>query len=188
MSNEKKSGSASAETREAASVRRYTYTLGELDKAVIRQLGGTCLNREGGARGPCCEIDEETAQTLENVRSCSSGAAGGFKGFIYYSETREFTAANRDSIVARLRDWIDEGMFDGSKSVVGAVLSFSCLKGYDPAEIEDEAARVLFGPVDGIRGGDLDTVANALAWCALEDLAFALDGQEVEEVEEGRAE
>ena len=158
--------------------KKYNITLSALDRAVVAQLGGTCSNIDGDR----CEIDEETAQALADVRRCSCGAAGGFSGFIYYSETREFTAANRAEIVARLREQIDEGLFTDEngkpRGVVGAVVMFSCFKGEDPAEIEEEAARVLFGPVADIRFGELDRVANALAWGALEDLAFKLDGQE----------
>lgn len=181
MSNETKRAAGAAS---GARVRSYDYTLGELDMAVIRQLGGEGRNTADG-----CEISEDAAAELENVRACSCGAAGGFSGFIYYSETREFTAANRSAIVARLREQIDEGLFTDSdgkpRGVVGAVMMFSCLKGCDPAELEEEAARVLFGPLEDVRGGDLDLVANALAWAALEGLAFALDGCEIEE---GRAE
>lgn len=165
--------------------RKYNISLSELDRAVVAQLGGTCSNIDGDR----CEIDEDTAQKLANVCRCSCGAAGGFSGFIYYSETREFTAANRTAIVARLREQIDEGLFTDengkTRGVVGAVVMFSCFKDENPAEIEEEAARVLFGPLEDVRGGDLDRVANALAWGALEDLAFRLDGCEVEEDGEG---
>jgi len=167
-------------TSNAARVRRFDCTLGALDFAVLRQLGGEGRNIEDGR----CEIDEGTAEELANVCRCSAGAAGGFGGFIYYTETADFTARNRAEIVARLREQIAEGLFsdgDGkARGVVGAVLSFNCFKGEDPAEIEEEAARVLFGPVEDIRGGELNRVANALAWSALEDLAFRLDGCEVE--------
>lgn len=172
-------------TTTAARVRRFDCTLGALDFAVIRQLGGEARNIDGGQ----CEINEDTAQKLADVCRCSCGAAGGFSGFIYYTETADFTAKNRAEIVARLREQIDEGLFTDengkARGVVGAVLSFNCFKGEDPAEIEEEAARVLFGPVEAITGGELNRVANALAWSALEDLAFRLDGCEVEEDGEG---
>jgi hypothetical protein len=166
----------------AANVRRYYYTLSRADRAVVAQMGGTCRNTPKG-----CTIDEDTAARLADVCRCSCGAAGGFSGFIYYTETREFTAKNRAAIVARLREQIDEGLFTDEngkpRGVVGAVVMFSCFKDEDPAEIEEEAARVLFGPLEDVRGGDLDRVANALAWGALEDLAFRLDGQECDEDE-----
>ena len=157
--------------------KHYTVTLSALDRAVVAQMGGECRNTSRG-----CEIDEDTAERLADVCRCSCGAAGGFTGFIYYSETREFTAANRAAILDSLREQIAEGLWPDS-SAVGAVCSFNCFKNDNRAEIEEEAARVLFGPVDDIRGGELDCVANALAWAALEDLAYKLDGQEDDEGE-----
>lgn len=159
-------------------MKAYQITLNELDRATVAQLGGTCENTANG-----CRIDDDTAATLADVCRCSCGAAGGFNGFIYYTETREFTAANRDAIRARLKEQIDEGLFDGAHGVVSAVMMFHCFKDENPAEIEEEAARVLFGSVSLIRSGAFDRVANALAWGALEDLAFRLDGQEIDEAE-----
>lgn len=163
-------------------MKAYQITLDELDRATVAQLGGTCENTANG-----CRIDDDTAQTLADVCRCSCGAAGGFSGFIYYTETREFTAKNRAAIVARLCEQIDEGLFTDEngkpRGVVGAVVMFSCFKGENAAEIEEEAAKVLFGDVSEIGSGELDRVANALAWGALEDLAFRLDGQEIEEDE-----
>ena len=166
--------------------RRYWRNLSALDMAVIKQLTGG----DGVARNLSdsqCEIDEDTAEQLANVCRCSCGAAGGFSGFTYYSDTREFFAAHRDEIAARIREQIDEGLFGGARGVVSAVMSFNCLKGCDAAEIEDEAARAFFGPMDGFDEGALDNVANACAWDALEDLAFGLDGQEIEDEEGGEA-
>lgn len=169
-------------TKATPKMRKYWHTLSDLDLAVIAQLTdghGVTRNLVGGM----CEIDEDTAQQLADVCRCSYGAAGGFHGFIYYTETREFFAANRAGIIAAIRDQIDRGLWADESgapvSVVGAVMRFSALKGEDPAEIEEAAARALFGPLDDVRGGDLDTVANVCAWGALEDLAFGLDGQEI---------
>lgn len=175
-------------TANTPKTQKYWVTLSALDMAVIKQLNGDAFARnvEGG-----CEIDEETAQKLADVCRCSAGAAGGFSGFIYYRETADFVAANRAEIVARLREQIDAGLFTDEngkpRGVVGAVLSFSCFKGEDPAELEEEVARVLFGPVADIRTGELDRVSNALAWSALEDLAYKLDGQEIADDESADA-
>ena len=174
--------------------RRYWRNLSALDMAVIKQLTGG----DGVARNLSdsqCEIDEDTAEQLANVCRCSCGAAGGFSGFTYYSDTREFFAAHRDEIAARIREQIAEGLFDEGlfsdengrpASVIGAVVRYESLKDEDPAEVEEMAARAFFGPLEDVKGGDLDTVANACAWGALEDLAFSLDGREIED--EGRAE
>ena len=162
----------------AETVVKFDTRLNELDAAVIAQLGGTSRNV-----GDSCEITENAADQLANVCRSSCGAAGGFPGFIYYTETREFFKAHRDEIAARLREQIAEGLFDGARGVVSAVMSFNCLKVCDAAEIEEEAARAFFGPLEGFDEGALDNVANACAWAALEDLAFRLDGQRIEEDE-----
>lgn len=159
-------------------IARYTVTLDALDLAVIAQLGGTARNVEDG-----CEIGADAADQLANVCRSSCGAAGGFPGFIYYTETREFFKLHRYEIAARLREQIAEGLFDGARGVVSAVMMFSCLKGFDSAEIEEDAARAFFGTLEGFDDGALDNVANACAWAALEDLAFRLDGQRIEDDE-----
>lgn len=157
-------------------MKNFNITLSKLDRAVVTQMGGTCKNTPNG-----CRISTDTAEELANVSRSYCGAAGGFSGFTWYSDTREFTAKNRAEIVAALREQIDAGLFEGVRGVVGAVMMFNCLKKDDPAEIEEEAARVLFGSLRAVRSSDLDRVANALAWGALEDLAYRLDGAEIDE-------
>ena len=93
----------------AETVAKFDAQLDELDAAVIAQLGGTSRNV-----GDSCELSEDAADQLANVCRCSCGAAGGFPGFIYYHETREFFKANRERIAARLREQIAEGLFDGA--------------------------------------------------------------------------
>ena len=161
----------------AETVAKYDYQLDELDAAVIAQLGGTSRNV-----GDSCELSEDAADQLANV--CRCGAAGGFPGFTYYTETRDFFKSHRDEIASRLREQIAEGFFEGARGVVSAVMSFSCFKDCDAAEIEEEAARAFFGPLEGFDDGALDNVANACAWAALEDLAFRLDGQRIEDDDE----
>lgn len=165
-------------TEDGEKFAKFRATLDALDLATVEQLGGTGRNTANG-----CEIDEDAAETLANVCRCSCGAAGGFPGFIYYTETREFFKAHRDEIAARLREQITEGVFGDARGVVSAVMSFACLKDCDAAEIEEEAARAFFGPLEGFDEGALDNVANACAWAALEDLAFRLDGQWIEDDE-----
>ena len=157
---------------------KFSATLDALDIATIEQLGGRARSSSDG-----CIISEDAADQLANVCRSSCGAAGGFTGFVYYHETREFFKANRERIAARLREQISDGLFDGARGVVSAVMSFNCLKGCDAAEIEEEAARAFFGPLEGFDEGALDNVANACAWAALEDLAFRLDGQRIEDDE-----
>lgn len=172
------SNTTTTNTNTAETVAKFDAQLDELDAAVIAQLGGMSRNVGDG-----CEISEDAADQLANVCRSSCGAAGGFPGFIYYHETREFFKANRERIAARLREQIAEGLFEGARGVVSAVMSFACLKDCDAAEIEEEAALAFFGPLEGFDEGALDNVANACAWGALEDLAFSLDGQRIEDDE-----
>ena len=163
----------------AASMRRFNANLSTLDFAVIDQLGGEARNVGGS-----CEISTDAAGELANVCRCSAGAAGGFNGFIYYSETVAFTLANRAEILAQLRQQIADGLFGECGGVVSAVMSFNCLKTDDAqerAELEEEAALFLFGDPEEYAAKYSGIVANALAWAALEDLAFRLDGQEIAE-------
>ena len=161
----------------AANVRRFNTNLSTLDLAVIKQLGGEARNI-----GNICEISTDAAEELANVCRCSAGAAGGFNGFIYYSETVAFTLANRDEITARLREQIADGLFSECDGVISAVMSFNCLKTDDVqehAELEEETALALFGNPEEYQAKYTGIVANALAWAALEETAFRLDGQEI---------
>ena len=160
----------------AANVRQYkNETFTALDLAVIEQMGGEARNTSDG-----CEIDEDTAQTLKDVSRCSAGAAGGFSGFIYYAETSDFAMKNRGLIVAKLREDVENGFFCDEHSnecggIVSAVMSFNCLKTKDRkerGELEEEVAKCLFGDPEAYKAEYTGIVANALAWAALEDLAF----------------
>lgn len=155
---------------------KFNYQLDALDIAVVEQLGGKAWIAGDGK----AEISDDAADQLANVCSCSCGAAGGFPGFIYYTETREFFKAHRDEIAQRIREQIEEGLFEGANGVISAVMMFACLKDCDKAEIEEEAARAFFGPLEDFDEGALDTVANACAWAALEDLSYRLDGQRID--------
>jgi hypothetical protein len=180
-------------TTTAANVRHFdNETLTALDLAVIAQMGGEARNTESG-----CEIDADTCQELENVTRCSAGAAGGFRGFIYYSETVDFALENRAAIIEKLREDIENGFFcdcHGNEcgGIVSAVMTFNCLKTQDRkerAELEEEAAICLFGDPEEYRRRDFAQVANALAWAALEDLAFRFcDWEEEDEEDEEESE
>ena len=91
------------------------------------------------------------------------GAAGGFGGFIYYTDTCRFYAVNRDAILEAVRD-----MCDGlGEEPIQFVRSFNCLKD----ATESEVGLTLYGSKK-----QHDTqVANALAWFALEEVARAFE-------------
>ena len=95
------------------------------------------------------------------------GAAAGFGGFIYYTDTCRFYAVNRDAILEAVRD-----MCDGlGEEPIQFVRSFNCLDA-----TESEVGLTLYGSKK-----QHDTqVANALAWFALEEVARAFDDLEGE--------
>ena len=108
------------------------------------------------------QLGENWKEDLQNVLRCSSGAAGGFSGFIYYSETTQFAKKYRKQIVELLEE---QAEYFGYSGPVEMVKKFNCLKGFDATE--KEVARSLYG-----RPTDDDTqILNALAWYALEEVA-----------------
>lgn len=109
----------------------------QLALAVARQVGGK----------------SELLEIAQDVNR--HGAAGGFNGFIYYSETVGFFRKNKKAII----DLVEEMADDFGKSPQKLVATFQCLD-CD----ETEAAKALYGRYD--EGFDL--IYNALAWFALE--------------------
>ena len=108
------------------------------------------------------QLGENWKEDLQNVLRCSSGAAGGFSGFIWYSDTVQFAKKNRKAIVELLEEQAEDFGYSGP---IEMVRSFNCLKGFDPNE--REVARSLYG-----RPTEEDTqILNALAWYALEEVA-----------------
>lgn len=123
----------------------FTNTDGKLIKAVKRQSG----------------YDWNDFQDyLKNVSSSPCGAAGGFIGFIYYSETSEFWRRNRKIITERLNDLA----FELGENTLLMVMSFGGVKGNFS---EDEIGRALYGRYNS----DLDQIYNVFAWFALEEVA-----------------
>jgi len=112
----------------------------QLVRAVVKQVGGWD------------SFKEIAADVMKH------GADAGFSGFIYYKDTCDFYAKNRENIYA-LASEMASSM---GEEVVGMVKSFRCLN--DSTEVEVGAT--LFG-----NKAKHDThVANALAWFALEEV------------------
>ena len=87
------------------------------------------------------------------------GASGGVSGFIYYSDTVNFTKRNKNKIMHSLTDLSN----DIGESIVSVLSRWQCLKGMSQRDI-----------MDGLYNSKSDnktTVYNALAWYALEDVA-----------------
>ena len=97
------------------------------------------------------------------------GAAGGVSGFIYHTDTVAFYEANKGNIHALAREMIAEfnditsDDFDGSWGYGRFVSSFGCVD-LEPCEVVDAM-------LEGESSEDYTTVANALAWFALEEAA-----------------
>ena len=102
-------------------------------------------------------------QELENVNRSSCGAAAGFGGFIYYSETVRFWRKYRKQITAFM-NYESESL---GENVLSMVSKFKSLEDYT----QDEIGRALYGRYDD----DLTQIYNTFAWYALESVAFAYD-------------
>lgn len=92
--------------------------LTKLDRAVIRQLGGS--------------------DYLADI--ANHGIGGGFPGFTYYSDTVKFFKAHRADIIALVKEMAD----DFGQSPMEFVAGFNCFKGMD---FEAEIAECLYGRV-----------------------------------------
>lgn len=111
-----------------------------LIRAVIRQSGGW-------------GDFQEKAQDIAN-----HGIAGGFSGWIYYTETCEFYAKNQGVIIALVEHWSN----DSNLSPIDFVSGFYCFDADKPS-----VGKTLYG---NKRQHDTQ-VANALAWFAAEEVA-----------------
>lgn len=114
-------------------------------RAVVRQIGGL----------------ENFADHAHDV--VSHGASGGFHGFCYYTDTCAFYAKNQKAIV-HLADTLAQEIGEGD--VLSLVKVFNCLQGDSTSQ---EVGRTLYGTK---RQHDT-SVANALAWFALEEVCRA---------------
>ena len=112
-----------------------------LKRAVMRQFGGS-------------ESFYESVSDIVNY-----GASGGVSGFIYYSDTVNFTKCNKDKIMQSLNELSD----DIGESIVSMLSHWQCLRGLSECEVMDG----LYNP----KSDNKTTVYNALAWYALEEVA-----------------
>ena len=123
----------------------------EMKEAVITQL----------------DMDEkETQQTLRDVARC--GAGGGFSGFIYHSDTVKFAEGNMKAIYEHLKSQAEEF----GENPFKIVQNFSCLKDINPTITEISEVIHGFEPILRHAEGVDVQIKNALAWYALEEVAF----------------
>ncbi len=117
--------------------------------------------------------EKEFLEILDDVRR--GGGDAGWNGFTYYNDVRDFVRGNKrlimDSLDHDARDYCQAGAMD-------FVQGFPCLEEYS----EDQIADVLYGSGNGDSAG---MVYSAIAWYALEKVAFESEGEtEGEEKEE----
>ena len=117
----------------------------KLIRAVSRQIGSW-------------EYFTESAQDIQN-----HGADGGWNGFTWYTDTCKFYRRNRAAILAMLESLAD----DLGEDLLSLVASFNCLRQYKLTQ--NEVAQALYLS----KGEWVDTVQNAMAWFALEEVARA---------------
>lgn len=133
-----------------------------------------------------CDDDLEFITTCRDINR-NGGAQDGYSGFIYYSETRDFARSYMDYIIEELTEEAQEcGM-----SVSHYVSRFSCLDidlitGCHPQNFESQFWRVVQGKD---KPEDCESIIlNALAWWALEHVAFRVECMaEYEELQARRA-
>ena len=114
----------------------------------------------------CCDVSE-FFDTCDNV--ASHGAACGFGGFIYYSETVAFFRRNKINIIQMACEIAEELGTDP----VAMVRGFNCL---GDSYSYDEVARAMYGRYND----ELTQIYNALAWFALEEVAAAASNYKYE--------
>lgn len=113
-----------------------------LIRAVVKQIGGW-------------GSFTESAKDVTN-----HGAAVGFSGFIYYTDTVAFTKRNKKAIIEFAGQQAREFGNDG---VISFIASFNCMNGTSQEEVADG----LYNP----KSDDQTQVFNALAWYMLEEVA-----------------
>ena len=96
---------------------------------------------------------------------CNYGAAGGFNGFVYYTDTVAFTKRNHSLIMELLNNYAD----DMGTNALELLSGFNCFKDMKEHEIFDG----LMNP----KSEDRTTIYNGLAWFALEEVARYIEGE-----------
>ena len=145
---------------EAARLNQFKKYCGEEVRALIVPV----MNQTG--------VDgEDFFNELRDVANSPCGAAGGYSGFIWYTDTVKFYRKNRAKILALANYYV--GLL-GEGNALAVVMDFNSIKGNYS---EDEVARALYGRFNE----DLTQIYNALAWFALEEVAYQFGEFEYEQ-------
>ena len=115
-------------------------------------------------RAVLASVDRESLPDVVN-----HGAAGGFGNFIYYRDTLAFYAKHKADILA-LASRMAEDLGEDMLAMVG---SFQCLKD-ERLSASTQIGAALFGDLSDNTDG-AQTVRNAMAWFALEEVARELN-------------
>lgn len=113
----------------------------KLIRAVVRQIGGW----------------ENFINSAQDISA--HGIDGGFHGFIYTAETVKFAKKNLPGIMELAKNMADDMGEDKYKMIAG----FNCLKDYDNLDVGES--------IYNKKSEDHETVLNALAWFAGEEVA-----------------
>lgn len=116
-----------------------------LVRSTVRQCGGW-------------EMFQEDAK---NLQLCSCGAAGGFNGFIYHSETVPFSRRNKKALLELCKEQAND-IYGHGMTIPGFIAGFNCVG----CDAEQVAIALYTG-----KGDNVTEVYNALAWYALEEVA-----------------
>jgi len=120
----------------------------ELEKAILQQIG-------------------ISKKEFKSRVSDFQNASGGIRGFVYYSDTHEFTMDNQSSIV----DLLEETAEQLGEDVVSMVSNFRIFKG----NMDKDEKKDLYAFLSGNKNIEQGSVTNILAWFCVEQLAFELD-------------
>lgn len=103
--------------------------------------------------------------TVDQLREVAEhGADTGWLGFTSYTDTLAFARKNKRAIMTALIDDVDECGMPGCAAMM---VTWKCMAGMNRKEIDQALQLFLIGDVNE----DVFTVANALAWYALERAA-----------------
>lgn len=114
-----------------------------LIRSAVKQFGGF-------------ESFRESAPDVSN-----HGIAGGFNGFIYYSDTCDFFKRNKEYIIDLAES---QASAFGYKSLLEMVKDFNCIKNLDVSESE------ILQAVYQNKGDSVEQIQNCLAWYAGEEV------------------
>lgn len=103
------------------------------------------------------QLGECEFETLQNI--ANYGIAGGFHGFIWYTETTAFFKRHKKEILLLASEMVEGCGYTGMGQFLAG---FECLKGYSVSECE---MALLF------KTDDTQAIQNALSWFAAEEFA-----------------